>query len=75
MKISHVMRDQWRQKISEWLFSEKQLLIDDITTPGDAWYIARVSGCMKDVFGSRDITDAHIVTALKKIYPNVRWSE
>lgn len=75
MKFSRDQIALWKRLISEYLFTEYQLLIEDITTPGDAWFIARSSGCMKTVYGSRDITDAHIITALKKIFPNVNWSE
>lgn len=73
MKIPTATIAAWEKKISEWLFSEKQLLPADITTRGDAWFVAHRAGCIKPLQGDRTINDSHIETALKQIFVNVNW--
>ena len=52
------------------------LTLDDIKTGRDAWQVAHRSGISRIAYDlSRDITDAHIVTILKRIMPNAIFKD
>lgn len=52
------------------------LTLDDIKTGRDAWQVAHRSGISRIAYDtSRDITDAHIVTVLRRIMPNAVFAD
>ena len=41
----------------------------DVYLGAEAWTIAHLSGITSEAYDDRSVTDAHIVTALKQIFP------
>ena len=56
--------------ITAYLDQGTELACLDIKTGRDAWSIAHRAGIVRDAYADREIVDAHIQTALEKIFPN-----
>ena len=69
MKFDSETVTRW-SKMAETFLQEKSLTVNDIQTGSDAWATAHRSGISYEAYGDRTVTDAHIVTALKQIFPN-----
>ena len=71
MKINEETLSKWRAKADGWLMNHGNLIANQITTGLDAWTVAHNAGITLEAYDmSRDITDAHIQTALERIFPN-----
>lgn len=61
---------QWAERADQWLATNApNLSRADITTGRDAWGIAHRTGVVTDAYRMPDIHDAHIQTALQRIFP------
>lgn len=60
----------WKAKF-EKTCAKHGMTLDDVVGMAGAWNIFRHSD-MWDVYDDRTVTDAHIETAFKKIFPNLR---
>ena len=69
MKFNSETVTRW-SKMAETFLQEKSLTVNDIRIGADAWATARRAGFLDNAYGDRTVTDAHIVTALKRIFPN-----
>jgi hypothetical protein len=76
MKLAHVI-DDWKERASEWLTDHANktghplAALTDIDRGVDAWTVAHRAGLTREAYAmGRDINDAHIQTALEKIFPN-----
>lgn len=49
--------------------------INDVKHGSDAWVIAHQTGFASQCYEQADVTDAHIVTAMKKVFPNVVFKD
>jgi hypothetical protein len=47
----------------------------DIYLGAEAWAIAHNCGITREAYDDRSVADAHIVTALKQIFPNAKFSD
>jgi len=47
----------------------------DVKTGRDAWAFAHMSGIAQEAYKDRNVTDAHIKTALVRIFPNAVFSD
>jgi hypothetical protein len=47
----------------------------DIYLGAEAWAIAHLSGITGEAYTDRSVVDAHIVTALKQIFPNAIFKD
>jgi len=47
----------------------------DIHLGVEAWTIAHLSGITSEAYDDRSVTDAHIKTALEKIFPNANFKD
>ena len=47
----------------------------DIYLGAEAWVIAHRSGITEEAYADRSVTDAHIVTALKQIFPRAEFKD
>ena len=47
----------------------------DIFLGAEAWTIAHLSGITSEAYDDRSVTDAHIVTALKQIFPSANFKD
>lgn len=50
--------------------ANRKLSRGDIKTGRDAWSAASICGILRDAYSDNAIKDAHIQTALKRIFPN-----
>ena len=83
MKIPAEKVEQFRKMAANWLFNTLQLSTDDVLTGSDAWIVACKSGITEQCYGNtaKDIpamvgvNDAHIRTALEKIFPNAVFKD
>lgn len=68
--------------IANWCERTERYLIDNhgITRAGikiglDAWSIAHRVGLTAEAYSDRTITDAHIQTALERVFPNCQFRD
>lgn len=74
MKLASQL-ENYTSKACEWL-AERNLELSSVQSGRDAWTIAHQCGITRHAYDiSRDITDAHIQTALEKIFPNVTFRD
>lgn len=70
MRIDANTIQAWRGK-AERLCAEYNLTLADIKTGREAWGAAHKAGITSEAYAmGRDIHDAHIQTALERIFPN-----
>lgn len=78
MRIEKATVDAWREKARVWLETGVKggATVDDVKTGVDAWAVAHRVGITNEAYAmSRDIHDAHIQTALEKIFPNAVFKD
>lgn len=66
---------RWRAMAHDWVLANTSTHAHDITTGSDAWYVAHNCGITREAYADRNVTDAHIVTALKSIFPNAVFKD
>lgn len=66
--------EKFRQRATEFL-ADQGYTCADITVGSDAWRIAHLSGITNECYKDRDCVDAHIKTALAKIFPNAVFKD
>lgn len=67
---------RWTKKVTDYLsHSDSGYVADDIKTGGHAWQIAHRVDITFEAYSDRSVVDAHIVTALKKIFPNAVFKD
>jgi hypothetical protein len=69
MKFNSETVKRWSEMAKVYL-EKKSLTVGDIQNGGEAWAIAHRSGISYEAYEDRTVTDAHIVTALKQVFPN-----
>lgn len=68
--------EAYRALAVNWLAEHTTLRSADILTGKDAWTIAHNAGITRKAYEmGRDITDAHIQTALERIFPNAVFKD
>lgn len=74
-KISPTTIAEWQQIITLWMLSgtKEKLTPKDVLLGRDAWTIAHRAGITQLAYKDPSIHDAHIQTALQKIFPNVKF--
>ena len=73
---------RWTEMIDVW-FSKNFGITDrfgitersHVTDAISAWTIAHRSGITKEAYTDRSVVDAHIVTALKQLFPNAVFKD
>lgn len=75
MKIPQDTMVRWRG-MAERLCAEYNLALSDIKTGREAWGAAHKAGITSEGYAmGRDIHDAHIQTALERIFPNAEFKD
>ena len=66
-----------RMRVDCACYLEKHgLMLADVKTGSEAWAVAHRTSWPRNLYDmSRDITDAHIKTALAKIFPNAVFKD
>lgn len=74
-KIPSSTITEWQQIVAVWMLSntKNKLSPKDVFLGRDAWTIAHRSGILELTYKDPTIHDAHIQTALQKIFPNVKF--
>lgn len=49
--------------------------LSDVKTGIEAWNVAHRSGITQEAYADRSVVDAHIVTVLKVMFPNVVFKD
>jgi hypothetical protein len=73
---------RWTEMIDVW-FSKNFGITDrfgitersHVTDATSAWTIAHRSGITEEAYTDRSVVDAHIVTALKQLFPNAAFKD
>lgn len=73
-KITTETLSRWKETISQYLETVEYDL-DDVVEGSLAWIIAHKTGIVKEAYEDRTIVDAHIKTALQKIFPNAIFKD
>ena len=73
-KFDHTVVERWREQ-ADTALAEFGLKREDVTNGIDAWAVARKAGIQAEAYSDRSVVDAHIVTALKAILPNVVFKD
>ena len=68
---------RWTKMADAWLATNPFGAIDrnKVLTGFNAWKIAHRSGITEEAYADRSVVDAHIVTALKQIFPNAEFKD
>lgn len=73
-KISDETVTRWTDEAQAFL-QPHGLGVDAVLTGRDAWAIAHSVGICREAYKDRDIVDAHIQTALQKVFPNAVFQD
>lgn len=73
-KIPASTIEAWRTKAAAFL-KTKGYTIDDVKTGADAWAVANHCDMSREAYKDHDANDAHIQTALEKIFPNAVFKD
>ncbi len=65
----------WKGLAKEWLEANTQLTLNDPIIGKDVWEVAHRCGITREAYADRDANDAHIQTALEKIFPNATFQD
>lgn len=81
MKLGHLL-DNWEERARQWLIDHAAKTghplarLEDVDRGVDAWAVAHSAGLTREAYDmGRDINDAHIQTALEKIFPNAYFKD
>lgn len=78
-KIDAATVERWRGMAQGWMLRgivEPHNGLEHVILGRDAWTVAHRAGICAEAYAmSRDIHDAHIQTALEKIFPNVVFKD
>lgn len=67
---------RWKAQADKWLKDAGDPgTADDVYLGAEAWQIAHRCGIVSEAYQSPAVVDAHIVTALKKIFPNAEFRD
>lgn len=75
-KIQSETITRWSKMASNWLKEAGDPgSLTDIYLGSEAWAIAHRCGITSEAYQDQTIVDAHIVTALKNIFPNANFKD
>lgn len=65
----------WKNMAERYVIDNHGITLLSVNVGADAWEIAHRCGITKDAYKDRTVVDAHIVTALKQIFPNAVFKD
>lgn len=75
-KFSSITIARWAEAVDTWLKEAGDPgTCKDIYLGAEAWALAHTVGITSEAYQDRTVVDAHIVTALKQIFPNAKFSD
>jgi len=68
---------RWTKMADAWLAISPFGVIDrdKVLIGANAWRVAHHSGITAEAYADRSVVDAHIVTALKQMFPNAEFTD
>lgn len=67
---------RWTKMAADWMREAQDPgTVTDVYLGAEAWAIAHRAGITEEAYADRSVTDAHIVTALKQIFPKAVFQD
>lgn len=68
---------RWTKMADEWLAKNPYGVIErsQVLNGSNAWKVAHHAGITEEAYADRSVVDAHIVTALKQLFPNAEFKD
>ena len=67
---------RWTQMAVDWMREAQDPgTVTDVYLGAEAWGIAHYAGITKEAYADPSVSDAHIVTALKQIFPKAVFKD
>lgn len=66
---------RWTEKTQRYVIDTHGITLEGVKLGSDAWAIAHRAGITEEAYKDRSVVDAHIVTALKQIFPNAAFKD
>ncbi len=67
---------RWTKMAADWMREAQDPgTVTDVYLGAEAWGIAHLSGIVREAYADRSVVDAHIVTALKQIFPKAVFKD
>ena len=73
-KFNSEMINRWTVMAADYL-GRNGYDMADVKLGVEAWDIAHYVGITKEAYADRSVVDAHIVTALKQLFPNAEFKD
>ena len=67
--------NRWTEKAQRYIIDNHGITLEGVKLGFDAWAIAHEAGIIAEAYEDRSVVDAHIVTALKLIFPNALFKD
>lgn len=74
MKFDRSTVNRWAVMAADYL-GNRGYDIADVKTGIEAWNVAHRSGITEEAYADRSVVDAHIVTALKQLFPSAVFKD
>ena len=66
--------ERWTVQATDWL-APRNYTCTDIVTGVDAWTVASRCGITSEAYKDRNVVDAHIQTALTRVFPRAVFKD
>ena len=67
---------RWTKMAADWMREAQDPgTVTDVYLGAEAWGIAHYAGITKEAYADPSVSDAHIVTALKQIFPKAVFKD
>lgn len=74
MKFDNDTVIRWTEMAANYL-GQRGHDLSEVKQGVDAWTIAHQTGITREAYEDRSVTDAHIQTALEKVFPDVTFKD
>jgi hypothetical protein len=76
-KFDQATVDRWADMADKWLAKNPHgvILRSKVVDGSNAWRVAHHAGITEEAYADPSVVDAHIVTALKQIFPNAEFKD
>jgi len=74
-KIPNATVDAWCERAERYLVDNHGITRGGIQHGVDAWAVAGKIGLLREAYEDRTVLDAHIQTALQRVFPNCAFRD
>lgn len=75
MRFNAETIERWKKMVNDFVAEHCNGAVDDVLTGSMAWEVAHRAGITGEAYKDRTVVDAHIKTALQKIFPNAVFKD